>query len=149
MLGITAAWYWFRSRTTLELERIRSESAVKLASVRERAIRIPMLEAQLAKHFESEQSHRAEILRLTEEQAERRQLLRSTAEQLLEAKAQLTHALKCIENERVLRMGAAVLKYLKRRATCSSTATIPPSIAVCSACRRRPAVARAGYICIK
>lgn len=92
VLGITAASFWLRSRTTLELERTRSESAVELASVRERAIRIPMLEAQLAKHLETEQSHRAETLRLTEEQAERRQLLRSTAEQLVEAKAQLTHA---------------------------------------------------------
>lgn len=91
-LGAVAAWLWFRSRSTLEIERARSEAAVELASVRERASRIPMLEAQITRLLSTDQSQRDEILRLTGEQAERRQLLRSTEEQLIETKAQLTHA---------------------------------------------------------
>lgn len=123
VLGITAAWFWLRSRTTLELERTRSESAVELASVRERAIRIPTLEAQLAKHLETEQSHRAEILRLTEEQAERRQLLRSTAEQLVEAKAQLTHA-----EDQLAGLSRELTASKERQATLASEAGRLPAL---------------------
>lgn len=123
VLGITAAWFWLRSRTTLELERTRSESAVELASVRERAIRIPMLEAQLSKHLETEQSHRAQILRLTEEQAERRQLLRSTEEQLVEAKAQLTHA-----EDQLAALSRELTASKERQATLASEAGRLPAL---------------------
>lgn len=123
VLGITAAWFWLRSRTTLELERTRSESAVELASVRERAIRIPMLEAQLSKHLETEQSHRAQILRLTEEQAERRQLLRSTEEQLVDAKAQLTHA-----EDQLAALSRELTASKERQATLASEAGRLPAL---------------------
>lgn len=80
------------------MERAKSESAVELASVRERASRIPLLEAELSTLLQTEQSQRTEIFRLSGEQAECRQLLRSMGEQLVEAKAQLTRA----EDERAV-----------------------------------------------
>jgi len=92
ILGAVGAWLWLRSRQNFDLERARSESAVELASVRERASRIPLLEEERSKLIHSEQSHAAEILRMTGELAERRQLQQSTAEQLVETRAQLARA---------------------------------------------------------
>lgn len=117
VLGFSIAWVWLRSRATLELERARSELAAELASLRERASRIPMLEKQLADVFDSEQSHRAEVLRLTEEQAERRQLLRSTEGQLGEAKAQLTRA-----GDQLAALSSELTASKERQATLASEA---------------------------
>jgi DNA recombination protein RmuC len=122
-LGAAAAWFWFRSRVTLEIERTRSEGAVELASIRERAMRIPALETQISKLLETEQSHRAEILHLTEEQAQRRQLLRSTEEQLIEAKAELTR-----REEQLEALSEELTASKERQATLTSEAARVPAL---------------------
>lgn len=123
ILGAAAASFWFRSRTTLEIERTKVEGAVALATARERANRIPALETQLTKLLETEQSHRAEILRLTEEQAERRQLLRSTDEQLIETKAQLTRA-----EDQLTALSAELTASKERQATLTSEVARLPAL---------------------
>ena len=123
VVGPASAWVWLRSRATIELERARSEVAVELASFRERAGRIPMLEAQLANAFDTEQSHRAEILRLTEEQAERRQLLRSTEAQFGEAKVQLTRA-----EDQLAALSLELTATKERQATLASEAGRLPAL---------------------
>lgn len=123
ILGVTAAWLWARSRITLELERSKSESAVELASVRERASRIPVLETQIMALLTTEQSQRDHILQLTEEQAERRQLLRSTEEQLVEGKAQLTGA-----EDQVVALSTQLITYTERQATLTAQAARLPAL---------------------
>jgi DNA recombination protein RmuC len=123
VLGFSIAWVWLRSRATLELERARSEVAAELASLRERASRIPLLEAQLADVLDSVQSHRAEVLRLNEEQAERRQLLRSTEGQVGEAKAQLTRA-----EDQLAALSSELTASKERQATLASEAGRLPAL---------------------
>lgn len=110
VFGAATVWVWVRSRTNVELERVKSEGAVELASVRERVGRIPGLEAQLTKALEAEDLRRAEVLRLTEELAERRQQLRSTEEQLVETKTQLTSA-----EDKLAALSVALTSQLRKR----------------------------------
>lgn len=123
VVGTAMAWFWFRSRTALQIERAISEGTVELASLRERASRIPVLEAQVTKLLETENSHRSEISRLMEDQAERRQLLRSTEEQLTETKTQLTHS----ESQLAL-LSAEITASKERQATLASEASRLPAI---------------------
>lgn len=123
LLGGFGAWSWFRSRLTLEIERTKSEGAVELAAVRERAMRIPALEGQVATLLETERLHRAETLRLTEEHAQRRQLLRSTEEQLVEAKAELTRL-----DDRLAALSAELTASKERQAILASEASRIPSL---------------------
>ncbi len=121
LLGGFAAWFWLRSRIAFQVERARSEGAVELASVRERALRIPSLETQLGKLAEAEQLHQVEFLRLTEDQAQCRQLLRSTEQQLTEAKAEL------VQGEQRLTLLSSELTASKERqaALASEAARLP------------------------
>lgn len=122
-IGAVLAGFWGRARQEIQIERARSELAGELASVRERASRAPVLEAQVSNLLAAEQASQVELLRLSTLEAGKSQLLLSTTEQLKDGRAQLTLA------ERQLAEFSAQLGTTnERRATLESEVSRIPGL---------------------
>jgi DNA recombination protein RmuC len=81
-----------RARQGIEVEKARSELAIELAAMRERASRLPELEARLTDLIAKDQGRESEVLELSRTEAEKSRLLQSTEEQLANVRQQLTKA---------------------------------------------------------
>lgn len=123
LAGAALALSLFRSRQGIQIEKAKAELAIELASMRERAGRVPVLEARITDLQAAEQARQGEMLGLSRTEAEKSRLLQSREEQLADVRAQLAGA------EKQLTECAAELTTAKeRQATFASEASRIPTL---------------------
>lgn len=113
----------WRARQGIEVEKARSELAIELASMSERASRLPALEARITDLVAAEQARQSEVLGLSRAEAEKSRLLQSTEEQLVEVREELT-AVK----EQFSLCAAELTTAKERQATLASEASRVPQL---------------------
>jgi DNA recombination protein RmuC len=78
-----------RVRTQAQIESVRSKLTIELAAVRERAARLPELEATIDELRDAQEAKEGQIMSLARAEAEKGRLLESTERQLLETRERL------------------------------------------------------------
>jgi DNA recombination protein RmuC len=123
LAGAALTFALLRARQGILIEKAKSELAIELASMRERAGRVPVLEARITDLQAADQARQGEMLGLSRTEAEKSRLLQSTEEQLVDVRAQLARA------EKQLTECAAELTTAKQRqATFASEASRIPAL---------------------
>lgn len=92
LVGVAVTFALCRAKQGIQIENAKSELAIELASMRERAGRVPVLEARINDLQAAEQARQNDVLALSRIEAEKSRLLRSTEEQLAGMGAQLAAA---------------------------------------------------------
>lgn len=92
LAGAALTFALSRARQGIQIERAKSELAIELASMRERAGRASKLEARIADLVAAEQARQVEVLGLAKAEAEKSRSLQSAEERLADVRARLAGA---------------------------------------------------------
>lgn len=123
LAGAALTFALLRARRGIQIEKAKSELAIELASMRERAGRVPVLEARITDLQAADQARQGEMLGLSRAEAQKSRLLQSTEEQLADVRAQLAGAEK-----QQTECAAELTTAKERQATLASEASRIPAL---------------------
>ncbi|HEY6643647.1 DNA recombination protein RmuC [Povalibacter sp.] len=123
LAGLVVMFALSRSRLGIQIENAKSQLAIELASMRERAGRVPVLEDHIVKLQAAEQARQGEVLALSRTEADKSRLLQSTEEQLADVRAQLAGTEK-----QLTELAAELTTAKQRQATFASEASRIPAL---------------------